>query len=55
MRAIDCAYSIGIDMDDGEDLKNLAKNFASINENSSEVFNGVILAMDGWVVATRQP
>jgi hypothetical protein len=54
LRAIDAAYTIGLD-NSAENLANLAKEFAEINSNSTGIFDGVVLAIDGWVMQTRQP
>jgi hypothetical protein len=54
LMAIDEAYSIGMDFSK-ENCEKLASEFADINVASSEIFDGVILAIDGWVMVTRQP
>ena len=54
LRAIDSAFSIGLD-NSPENLAKLASEFSRINHNSADIFDGVILAVDGWVMETRQP
>jgi hypothetical protein len=53
--AIDQSFSIGLDLDNDEVLKKQSADFANIFPPSAEIFNGVILAIDGWVMRTRQP
>ena len=52
--AIDEAFSIGLDLNP-EKLTEQANAFANICPISSNVFDGVVLAIDGWVMRTRQP
>jgi len=53
--AIDQSYSIGINLNDEEDLRKKAQDFADIHPNSAAYFKGCILAIDGLVMHTRQP
>lgn len=55
LEAIDKAYQIYLDMDNQEEMQKLAEEFAAIDRNSADVFNGVVMAVDGWVLETRQP
>ena len=52
--AIDESFSIGLDLN-RESLRQKSVDFANICPLSSDVFNGVVLAIDGWVMRTRQP
>ena len=54
MDAIDGTYSIGLDFG-LSNLKNLSEEFAGIYQPSATVFDGIVLALDGWVMRTRQP
>ena len=55
MDAIDAAYSIGFDFDNRDLLQQTASDFAAICPTSSNVFKGVVMTVDGWVMHTRQP
>ena len=52
--AIDRSYSIGMDFSETV-LRRKAAEFAQIAPHSAGVFNGVVMAIDGWVMVTRQP
>ena len=53
-RAIEMNYFIGFDLRNREDLMKLSEEFAAICESSREVFDKVVLALDGLVNLTRQ-
>jgi hypothetical protein len=56
LRAIDNAFSIGLALQDEDQLRRQAEEvFASINMESLQVLKGVVLAIDGWVMSTRKP
>ena len=55
MRAINAAYSIGLDVTNNEAMRQQAADFAAINQASNDVFKNVVMAIDGWVMNTRQP
>jgi hypothetical protein len=52
--AIDQTFSIGLDLNE-DVLDKQAAEFANICPTSASVFNGVVLAVDGWVMRTRKP
>lgn len=52
--AIELSYSIGLDFSP-ENLSSLAKDFSDICPASATAFDGVVLALDGWVMQTRAP
>jgi hypothetical protein len=53
--AIDASYSIGLDPTDIEGLHKMAEEYAAIAPYSAEVFDKVVMAIDGWVMHTRKP
>ncbi len=55
MEAIDQAYTIGIDLENRAEMEKLADEFAAIDSRSEQVFSGVVMAIDGWVLQTRRP
>ena len=50
MEAIDASYKIGLKMTDREEMEKQAAEFAAISEYSQEVFNGVVMAIDGLII-----
>jgi hypothetical protein len=55
MRAIDQAYDISLDVTNTQKLDDMAKEYAAIMPVSGEVFDGCVMAIDGWVMMTRKP
>lgn len=55
LKAIDNAFKIGLDVNNIDQLQKQAEEFAAICPTSQDVFSGVVLAIDGWVMQTRQP
>ena len=53
--AIDASYSIGLDPNNIDELKKMAEEFSAIAPYSAEVFDKVVMAIDGWVMQTRKP
>ena len=53
--ALDDIFTIGFDFDNTEELDRMAKEFSEICPVSSTVFDGVVMAIDGLVMATRKP
>ena len=52
--AIDLSYTIGLDFNPAV-LQKHSEEFAAICPASAPVFDGVVLALDGWVMETRCP
>ena len=48
-------YEIGLPLSDKEEMRKIADEFAGTCANSSEQFWGCVMAIDGWVCATRKP
>ena len=46
---------IGLPLSDKEEMRKIADEFAGTCGNSSEQFWGCVMAIDGWVCATRKP
>ena len=54
-RAIEMNYFIGFNLRNREDLMKLSEEFAAICESSREVFDKVVLALDGLVNCFNPP
>ena len=48
-------FEIGIPLNDKQEMKKIAEEFAGMCSNSSEQFCGCVMAIDGWVCSTRKP
>ena len=48
-------FEIGIPLNDKQEMKKIAEEFAGMCSNSSEQFWGYVMAIDGWVCSTRKP
>ena len=55
LEALDASYKIGLKMRDREEMQKHAEEFAAICPSSQEVFNGVVMAIDGLIIQTRKP
>ena len=48
-------FEIGLPLNDNQEMKKIAEEFAGMCSNSSEQFWGCVMAIDGWVCSTRKP
>ena len=55
--AIDCLtdFEIGLPLNEEAEMRKIAEEFAAMCPNSSEQFWGCVMAVDGWICATRKP